>query len=274
MNFKHLFFAIACLNVSGTVMAQDKIFKSNGDVKQVKIRSVGARQIVYKHFDNPNGPDYTLPKDEVDKIRYENGTEETFNGGRSVEHGNEERAAGSMKEQMRAKYNPNIIAFAPIQFTEAGIAGFSFSYERAIDKNSIVAFYVPVIAEFNTNNNYNNYYGTPGNTTDHMFYLAPGIKLYPTGGFGTAKYAIGPSLVIGSGTKTDWNNYYSGYSIASQDHFLVGMIVNQSININPTPHLYLASELGLGFTYVNQLGGINQGTGGLVQFNFKIGYRF
>jgi hypothetical protein len=110
-----------------------------------------------------------------------------------------------------------------------------------------------------------------------MFYLMPGIKIYPTGGFGKVKYAIGPSLVVADGTKTGeiYDPYYGGTNqFISEDHFMLGMMVNQSVNINPTPRLYLGSEFGFGFTYINSLAGINQTTAGLVQFSFKVGYRF
>ena len=270
MTLKHLFFAVSCLTVSGVATAQDKIFKSNGDVIEAKIKNIGTRQIIYRRTDNPTGPEYFIPKDEVDKVRYENGTEETIAGNNasvSSEHRHDRNSA------MKGKYKSNILAFAPIQFTEAGIAGFSVSYEKALDKNNIVAFYVPAIMEFNMNTQYD-YYGQRQTTNDGMFYLMPGIKLYPTGGYGVAKYAIGPSLVVATGTKTDYDNYYYGNYATQHTHTMFGMMVNQSININPTPHLYLGTELGIGFTYVNNLSGISQGTTGLVQFSFKVGYRF
>ena len=103
----------------------------------------------------------------------------------------------------------------------------------------------------------------------------PGIKIYPTGCYGMAKYAIGPSLVIADGRRT--NSYYDPYYYSftsTEDHFVLGMMINQSLNISPTPHLYLGTEMGLGFSYINNVGGVAQGTEALFQFNFKIGYRF
>ena len=179
------------------------------------------------------------------------------------------------KYKFIGNHRPNIIAFAPLQFTENGVAGFSFSYERAIDSRSIVAFYLPAVVEFNLANTQNT--GNTNGNSDPMFYLMPGIKLYPTGGFGPiAKYAIGPSLVIGEGQRTvgSSNYYFTGNYYEVQSHFLLGMIVNQSVNINPTPWLYIGCEFGMGFTYVDRVGGISQGTKPLVNFNFKIGLRY
>jgi hypothetical protein len=172
----------------------------------------------------------------------------------------------------------NTIGLAPIQFTENGVAGVSISYEYSIDPDGFVAFYIPAILEFNTsNNNNNNYYGgTNASSNDPMFYLMPGIKIYPTGTYGIAKYAIGPNLVIADGRKTSYYDPYYGGVVynSTQDHFVLGMMVNQSLNICPTPHLYLGTELGMGFSYLNRIGGINDGTEFLIQFNFKVGYKF
>ena len=272
MTIKNLLIALVSLSVPGTIFAQDKIFKSNGDVLDTKIRNVGAHNIIFVRYDNQSGPEYTIPKREVDKIKYENGSEESFTGDRMT--GYTEESPRERNERFKGKYKPNIVAFAPIQFTEAGIAGFSFSYERALDKNGIVAFYVPAVIEFNPNS-HTAANGVTVNNTDQMSYLMPGMKIYPTGSYGVTKYAIGPSLVIGAGHKTDYYDpYYQPSYYNKESKFVFGMIVNQSININPTPHLYIGSEFGLGFTYINSRESVNQGTGVLVNFNFKLGYRF
>jgi hypothetical protein len=186
-----------------------------------------------------------------------------------------------LAQQENAKtpvYNPNILSLSPLQFTENGYAGVGLSYEHAIDNRSIAAFYLPVILEFNLANTENT--GNYNKNSDPMFYVMPGIKIYPTGGFSSkAKYAVGPNLVIADGQKTVQNGGYTyppyNYSLMSvQDHFLIGMLVNQSVNINPTPWLYIGAEFGFGFTYIDRVGGVSQGVQELVNFNFRIGYRF
>lgn len=173
---------------------------------------------------------------------------------------------------VRSGSGDNIIAIAPIQFTENGV-GLSFSYEKGIDKGGIVSYYLPVITTFNLNNNVDH-----GDHQDAMFYFSPGIKFYPTSSHGSVKYAIGPSLVIGAGEKTtssynaNGGNPYIEYN--TQSKFIVGVIVNNSLNINPTPHFYLGIDFGFGFTYINRVGGNNDGLAGIVQSGFKIGYKF
>lgn len=188
------------------------------------------------------------------------------------------------------------IAIAPLQFTENGV-GLGLSYERALDRNGIISAYMPAIATFNMNhhndryyNGYYNdsyYYGNP--TPSYMVYLMPGVKFYPTG-MGKVKYAVGPNAVIGMGQRTtryDYpvypyttSSYYNpGYitympSEVIENRLLLGMMVNNSLNIMATNHLYIGAELGLGFTYYDKVGKYNEGVNFLAQGAFKMGYTF
>jgi hypothetical protein len=109
---------------------------------------------------------------------------------------------------------------------------------------------------------------------DMMLYAMPGIKIYPTGSFGTVRYAVGPSLVIASGEKSYVPNSLYNPAYHTDTHFMLGMVVNNSLNINPNPHVYLGLELGMGFTYLNRVAGLNQDTNFLIQGAFKVGFRF
>jgi hypothetical protein len=55
---------------------------------------------------------------------------------------------------------------------------------------------------------------------------------------------------------------------------MLGVMINNTLNIQPTPHLYMGVELGLGVSYVNKVGSTNLGETTLGQFAFKMGYRF
>ncbi len=165
---------------------------------------------------------------------------------------------------------------SPIKFTENGV-GFELGYEHGLDAGGIVAYNLPLVATFNlAKNDINN-----GNKQDPMFYFMPGIKFYPTSSFGKVKYAIGPSLVIGAGQQTDnvyVSNYVGGvytgsYTYQSYSKFLLGVTVNNSLNINPSPHFTLGLDFGFGFTYITKVDGNNQGIKGLVQGGFRMGYR-
>ena len=62
-----------------SVKAQDKIYKNNGEVLEAKVLEIGQSEIKYKVFVNLNGPTYTLSKQQVAKVVYENGETETYN---------------------------------------------------------------------------------------------------------------------------------------------------------------------------------------------------
>ncbi len=61
------------------LQAQDIITKRTGEDIKAKILEVGINEIKYKNFDNQNGPTYSLLKNDILIIRYENGTKDLFN---------------------------------------------------------------------------------------------------------------------------------------------------------------------------------------------------
>ncbi len=292
MRFKILFISTLLLVTSFTAWCQDKIYKRDGSTMKVIVKEVGTKNVTYKKYDNPDGPLYTVQNSEIEKIVYQNGSEDTFDiaddADRRPSFADRREEAAQKREDAREKgrhkkkiyYKPNIISIAPLQISENGV-GFGLSYERMLDKSGIVSVYIPTYLTFNTNTNNYNYNTGNYNTTnnDPTFYAAPGIKIYPTGSQGKVKYSVGPSLVVASGTETygdnsyinNNNNFYYGEQLS---HFMMGVMVVNSLNVNPTPRLYMGLELGLGMTYVNRVEGTTQETTGLVEFSFRMGYRF
>ncbi len=255
--------------------AQDMIYKKNGSVINAKVEEVTHRIVKYKKEGNPDGPVYTIEKEEVAKIEYPNGGVDIFRELDDVR-----------RERNRQKYGKNLIALAPIQVTEG--VGLGLSYERILDDNGIVSFHLPVAVAF-TNQDYPDayssgtggsyYYGSVTNNNP-MYTIMPGLRIYPTSAFGVVRYSIGPNFVIGSGKKYIDEYIYDNKGaitdtvIGFKDQLLLGIVVTNSLNINPTKHLYLGMDLGLGFTYINKIDGRVRDTSPLVQFAFKIGYRF
>lgn len=168
---------------------------------------------------------------------------------------------------------------SPIKFTENGV-GFELGYEHGIDKGGIVAYNLPLVATFNLAHDDL----ALGNKQDPMVYFMPGIKFYPTSSYGKVKYSLGPSLVVGYGQQTDRYDYYidpyyfpnpitKPYDFVTRDKFLLGVMINNSLNINPSAHFALGLDFGFGFTYINTLDGVTQNMRGLLQGGFKMGYR-
>ncbi len=60
--------ALLVLFLSLHAFAQDKMYKTNGEVIEVNIIEVGKSTIKYKLYNEPNGPTYTISKDDIKKI--------------------------------------------------------------------------------------------------------------------------------------------------------------------------------------------------------------
>jgi len=61
-----------------TASAQDVIVKKDGSTILSKVIEIGTTEIKYKKWNNQNGPMYTIDKNDVQTINYENGEKETF----------------------------------------------------------------------------------------------------------------------------------------------------------------------------------------------------
>ena len=269
MNKKVILGSLLTLFITGSGIAQDKIYVSDGDVIEAEILKVGEKAIVYKPWSDKNGRKVNLDKKKIDKIVYQDGTEDVFAEAATPLpigiHSPEGEGGAS-----RHSHNNHILAAAPIQFTDNGV-GFAFSYEQTLDKDGIVSFIVPVVATFNPD------YSDQNSNMDPMYYVMPGVKIYPTGSRGKVRYAVGASVVVGAGEKRGYNlySYTSSYmNYQTTDRFLVGLMVTNSVNFRPTKHIYMGLDLGIGVTYINKWGGRSQGMSGVASGGFKIGYAF
>ena len=61
-----------------TMQAQDVIYFTNGTQQNAKVLEVGAPNVVYKKTENPDGPTYVAPKNEINMIIYANGTRDVM----------------------------------------------------------------------------------------------------------------------------------------------------------------------------------------------------
>jgi hypothetical protein len=79
-NLKKGILVILCLAGILTANAQDKIVKLNGETIDSKIKKIDNNIITFKKTNNPEGPDYALETREIDKVIFENGSVQVFNG--------------------------------------------------------------------------------------------------------------------------------------------------------------------------------------------------
>lgn len=307
MNYlKYFFFSIGLLT-SCSLYAQDRIYKKNGDIIESKIKEINTKSIVYKRFNNADGPDYTTNKTEISKIIFQNGTEEKFesddvpaapaatndpatNPANTTTPG---VVAAQETPVAKALYGKNIISLAPLQMSNSSTMGIGVQYERILDKAGIISFYLPAIYASITKEYYNTSKGKNDNAHGQMAWVYPGIKIYPTSNMRRVSYGVGPSLAIGAGNVPVINStmvstrvfdpnmgyYYvnaTSTSASTVSKFQVGIIINNSINIQPTKNIHIGTELGLGLPYNIDAKGKDDdyNENPIVQFNFNIGYRF
>jgi hypothetical protein len=70
---------LVALLLTSVVNAQDKILLKNGKQLDAVVLSVTANVIKYKRFENQTGPTYSIPRDQVVSITYEDGEKEEMN---------------------------------------------------------------------------------------------------------------------------------------------------------------------------------------------------
>ncbi|HET7361585.1 MAG TPA: hypothetical protein VFI78_06605, partial [Salinimicrobium sp.] len=69
---------LLCLFSINHVQAQDKIYRKNGDTLNVNVTEILLDAVKYKLYNETDGPVYSLDKQRILKIVYQNGREETF----------------------------------------------------------------------------------------------------------------------------------------------------------------------------------------------------
>lgn len=78
MNKKAILLSALLLFGLNFVHAQDVIITTESDMILAKILEIGEESISYKKFDNQDGPLYKMSVSRINKIKFQNGTEQTF----------------------------------------------------------------------------------------------------------------------------------------------------------------------------------------------------
>lgn len=75
---KNLYLLLFVLGLAATARSQDKIHKKGGEIIEANIIEVGTDEIKYRVFSDQSGPMYSLDKDRIIKVVYQNGRVETY----------------------------------------------------------------------------------------------------------------------------------------------------------------------------------------------------
>lgn len=91
------------------ILSQDEITFKSGDILKAKVMEVGSGEIVYKKFENLSGPSYSVKKDQVFMIKYENGSKDVFGVDKPVTNTNNANVPASGTPAIIYFYRPSKI---------------------------------------------------------------------------------------------------------------------------------------------------------------------
>jgi hypothetical protein len=96
-----IFLFFITLSLAG--FSQDEMTFRSGESMKVRILEIGTDNIIYKKAENQSGPSYSVGKDKVFMIKYENGTKDVF--------GTEKASVGSNPAAVLTTGTPAVIYF-------------------------------------------------------------------------------------------------------------------------------------------------------------------
>ena len=109
-------FLLLLLTISAHLSGQDIIIKRNLDSLNCKVKEIGANEIKYSLKDYPADVLFTLPKEKINKIKFENGKEMSF----SDEMSNPANYLGQNKNAIK------------LEFLSPLTGNLTFAYERSL----------------------------------------------------------------------------------------------------------------------------------------------
>ncbi|QRR01682.1 hypothetical protein [Dyadobacter sandarakinus] len=254
--------------------AQDVLVKKNGTTLKGKVTEVGVDRVFYRFSDDPNSAVFVIRKNVLSRIEFANGEIVVLDERDQI------KARKSTNMNTDEAFGRSLINFSPFKALDSG-PGFGLSYEAVVDKRGLFGIVLPLTFTFPESGLYPFEDNTSG---AHMFYVEPGLKIYP---FGQRKvtYAVGPSLFTGFGERDKYiNNYDPVTGVYTSDYgraktFRFGLIVNNYVNFQITQHFQLGLNGGLGSRYIEDetFRGVKQRLRGIQitgEFNFNLGFRF
>jgi hypothetical protein len=260
----------AFLSVNG----QDVLVKRNGKTIEGKVTEVGIDKVLYKISKDPDGANFVIRKNELNRIEFGNGQTVFIND--RFQDSNKKRRDRDPDEN----FGRNFINFSPFKALDSG-PGFGISYEAIVDKRGYFGVILPVSMIFPDSYFYS-YDGQRNNS--QMYYFSPGLKIYP---FGQKKvtYAVGPTVFMGWGNRrSTYTNYEPTTGVYTDEddnakRFRLGMLVNNYVNFQITQHFQISLNAGLGSRYIDRETSKfrNYSTSGMQimgEFNFSLGLRF
>lgn len=234
------------------LFAQDKLIGFGNETKNVKVIQITDKEISYKAFENLNGPLYTVPKDQVVCIVYENGVVEVFQQKPKSyeeiinEYKQNKRIARKQNIDFRNSIGQDVFALIPglsDYNVRMGVSSFGFNFERRSPKQYIAH-------KIGLNFLYTN-------ESRGSFYFNYSPKIF----FNKHKIIrgfAGPEVALGYYTFRNQYYYYDefnniGYEYyGKRQHLLYSHLgTTVGMNIYPTERMHIIFDLALGAKIMN-----------------------
>lgn len=278
---------ILCVFLAGGSFAQDTIIKLTNTRLVVKVIEITPKEVKYKKIENPGGPLFVLDRKQVARIIYANGTTDTFSL----------KSAESIAEL--ALKDPRVIDFKKNHITlvvsDIFYGKLSVGYERILNSGRF-SLKIPFSMGFryldmkdSVNQDGGDYWNETWSTAGYYGkykIFSTGIECYYyTGGQGTLRYFIGPSIEYGQFNYWLYHqlpqNPYYGYYTKDRGSY-TAFLVKNGLVFQPSKNFNISFNAGAGFFSANtdyyddyQPGPLELVEDGIAfEFGLNVGYKF
>lgn len=234
------FLGILMASFSYAAHAQDKVYKTNGDILTGKVTEVTPSQIRFLAKDRPEGLVYFLKTSELDSIVYSNGT-------RDIMKGTTDKKKLLENIPQRNTWTFDILGLSYLSISQ--------SYERRT-KDGKIGFRVPLYIGFIGGGFAGEGIFQPGQGVNHILDNSSGGFSIATG-LNTKFYFFkrrivrafaGPEATIGytSSVYNNYYNYYYNYNSTRQRNGTVGLMGKVGLMLNPIDKFNITIDGGAG----------------------------
>lgn len=230
------------------VSAQDILYKTDNTKQEVIVTEIFGTHIKYKLYVNQNGPVYTLSKNEIALIVYQNGTHETFKSDITKDP----VAIKKEKRFTEVTQTKNIIFLNTIEFLNSGIG---LSYMRQFGEGKF-SLHVPFATSFNKpglDNALSTFGGLGGCQIQKTNYdLGLGVY-FNTSGKRPVTHFIGPLIRNAQYTATYYTYNPENYSGQQNTTGIneTSLMLNNGFLYRITPHFNMMINIAAG-TFVSR----------------------
>lgn len=244
-----------------TAQSQDIITLKDGRTVETVVIEVNKKDVVYRKFANPKGPQYRVEIKDVQRINYESGAVDEFSAPKNT------TSSKSTLEMLPSEYGRNIISVDAFTLLFQNV---ELSYERIIGPQGRLGLRVPISVNMAGGNDQNIFAGTR-----NVMNTGLDFNFYPMGQ-GTSRMFIGPSVKVGQArtSYTYYDDLIGGNISTEGNSSYFAFLLRVGYLYTPVKELSLGFAFGLGTRrYFTNIPTYNAASGA-ANLQFSLGYRF